>query len=375
MDYYAIDIFNPRVEKAMINLGIEEEELVLRVVEDFGGRDISNEIRQLRFNYFSRKQQELVRQIKSFIREDILHNREKGAKSQPKPRIVNEVLITSVIDDYDDEMVKTRNNYKKLVDKTYFDLRDTFNERKALEERLKAGEMNRNKAKSAVSKNRVKIEELKEKQRENFERIKQVESKNLRVAYRSIASASPKRFKFQNRLYGINYSRSRSESLCEPDIDAQISKIEEKMTKSTQLKQLTIQNKKNAASKMLERNQKKSKSTNGDINIVEKIQKLFQKNKTAEDRRYSYLKQQAENREKSKEKHEERLVKVQSRIKEQEELEYKKGKAIEKKMKISNSLLQKKHENWMKELELRSEMQRLKDEEALNNAQRKKRIM
>jgi hypothetical protein len=359
----------------MENLGIEESELEKHSIEDFGNRETSSEIRALRFNYFSRKQQELIRQIKSFVREDIIHNREKKAKSQPKSRYPKEVLLTSVVEDSDNEMRKTRNNYKKLVDKTYFDLRDTFNERKAIEERLKSGEKNKKKAQSAVSKARVKIEEFKEKQKENLEKIKKSELKCLKVIIRPTNSASPKRFRCQNRFYEMKPARSRSESLYESEIDEKISKYEEKMQKSTLLHQMTLQTKKNLASKMLERNSKKEKSLNQDLNIVEKIQKLVMKNKTAEDRRFSYLRQQAENREKNKEKHDERALKVQSKIREREEIEEKKGKAIERKMKISSSLLQKKHENWMKELEIRSEMQRLKDEEALNNAERKKRIL
>lgn len=44
-------------------------------------------------------------------------------------------------------------------------------------------------------------------------------------------------------------------------------------------------------------------------------------------------------------------------------------------MQASNSMLEKKYMNWKKELEIRNEIQRLKDLEAMTNAERKKRIM
>lgn len=53
----------------------------------------------------------------------------------------------------------------------------------------------------------------------------------------------------------------------------------------------------------------------------------------------------------------------------------KKAKDLEEKMQASNSMLEKKYMNWKKELEIRNEIQRLKDLEAMTNAERKKRIM
>lgn len=372
MDYYAIDISKPRILKAMENLGIAEEELVLKTQEDFGGKESSEEIRKLRFNYFERKQLELVRQIKSFVKDDILRFREKVLKSEKKDKPSTDLLITSLSDALEDSLMKTKTNFKKIVDKTYCDVRGAFTEKNAIDEKLRIGEKNRKKARSALSKNRSKIEELKLKQRENLKIIRESEKEKLRNYYRSACSASPKRFKSTNRFYET--SRSRSGSVQEIDIDEKISQYEEKMNKSKLLYELTIQRKKNAVSKLLERNNK-PKVPEQEDNLVEKISKLVVKNKTAEDRRYSHMKQMAEGREKNKEKQDERRQRAQTKLKEREIQEKNRGKEIEKKMKISNSLLQKKHKDWVKELELRSEMQRLKDEEALNNAERKKRIM
>ena len=76
-----------------------------------------------------------------------------------------------------------------------------------------------------------------------------------------------------------------------------------------------------------------------------------------------------------REKHDERKQRAQTKIREREIFDKEKVKAIEKRMKISSGLLEKKQINWNKELELRNEMQRLKDEEAMLNAERKRRIM
>ena len=374
MEYYAIDITKPRIQKAMENLGIAEEELVLKTQDDFGAKESNEEIRKLRFNYYERKQSELVRQIKSFVKEDILRFREKALRSERKDKPSTEVLITSLGDALEESLMKTKTNFRKIVDKTFYDVKGAFTEKNAIDEKLRAGEKNRKKAKSALSKNRSKNVELKEKQLENLKLIRESEKEKLRSYYRNTCSASPKRFKSTKGLYEESRSRSRSGSVQDIDIDEKIFQYEEKMNRSKLLYELTIQRKKNAVSKLLERT-KRPKILEQQNSLVEKISKLVVKNKTAEDRRYSHMKLMAETREKNKEKQDERRQRAQTKLKEREVQEKNRGKEIEKRMKISNSLLQKKHKNWAKELELRNEMQRLKDEEALNNAERKKRIM
>ena len=84
MDYYVLDVQKPRIQKAMLSLGIGTEELLEKTPDDFSGRDVKDEIRNLRYNFFIRKQQELIRQIKAFAKEDILKDFERNKQQKVK---------------------------------------------------------------------------------------------------------------------------------------------------------------------------------------------------------------------------------------------------------------------------------------------------
>ena len=101
----------------------------------------------------------------------------------------------------------------------------------------------------------------------------------------------------------------------------------------------------------------------------------MQKSKQAENRRLNLLQKQSENLSKQKQQSLERREKASKKIKEQEKLVIEKGKAIERRMEMLNKLLEQKHLNWAKNLEIRNEFQRLKDEEAFYNAERNRRIL
>jgi hypothetical protein len=153
-------------------------------------------------------------------------------------------------------------------------------------------------------------------------------------------------------------------------------KYEQKMSKSKQLHDLFTKNRKEAASKLLKRNKKPSFTTNNEEKeLTERLTKYVTKNKTAEIRRFEHKKQQNEHRFKLREKHDERRTRAQTRIKERDFSYSEKAKEIEKKLEVSNGIIEKKNFDWKKELEIKNELQRLKDEEALSNVERKKRVM
>ena len=347
MSSYVLDVTNPRIKKCMLSLGIDAEELIKKTSEDFNARDVSEEIKCLRYNFFIRKQQELVRQIKALVKEEILRGLER-VEQEKKPKVPSQdLMMTSVSFNTYDELEKTKLKHKEIVDKTFDEVKEAFNESKAIENKLKKGEIKREQAKSAMSRKREKLMELKEKQKENFQKIKVLEERNIHKFYRKYASTQRKEAS-RIKLAGSLLEKSRNNSLIfEFDITDRIQQYESKMNKSKELYDLSIKNKKQAASKLLERSARYTKlaQTNNDSQIIEKISKLVTKTKTAENRRYLFLKQQAEDREKSKEKQDERRTNAQKKFREKEIFSIKRAQAIEKKMKVSNNLLEQKHSN------------------------------
>ena len=311
-------------------------------------------------------------------KEEILREYEKSQVMKKNDCSHNEFLMTGLSFVDNDDFTKIINKNKEIIKKTVVDIEESFKEGKAIETRLKLGEEIRQKAKSELGQRRRKIAEVKEKQKQNYENLKILQEKSTRNYYRiHTALSSPRKIISRTRLMTSPQAHSRECSFTEFEISDRILKYEEKMNKSKLLHELVIRNKKQAASKLLERNEKFSKTieTNKEFEVVERISKLISKNKTAGNRRYLILKKQEENREKMREKHDERKQRAQTKIREREIFDKEKVKAIEKRMKISSGLLEKKQINWNKELELRNEMQRLKDEEAMLNAERKRRIM
>ena len=85
---YAIDITRPRTKLAMLALGIEPEELIVKTAEDFAGRNVNEDVKQLRFNYHTRKLKEIVRQINSSIKEETIKKIQSIRNASKSPQQV-----------------------------------------------------------------------------------------------------------------------------------------------------------------------------------------------------------------------------------------------------------------------------------------------
>lgn len=374
MSAYVIDVLNPRLEKAMLALGINSEELIRKNLGDFSGRNITENIRNLRFNFFMRKQVELVRQVKALAKEEILKEYERNQMAK-KNNQSNDLLLTAV--SFPDSQKKT-SKYDEIVNKTYLEVAGAFTEKKKIESKLKHGQEIREKAKSELSKKKMKILELKEKQQENFEKIKIFEEKYIQNYDRAQSSkSSPKKIWSRNKFIMPSQTHSRNNSACDLEIANEITKYEAKMQKSKELHEIGIKNKKQAMSKLLEKPDRLVKliDTNKETIELQRIFQLVSKSKVSESRRFKFIQKNAETRGKLREKLEERTRRAQSKLKEREIFDQKRAKTIERKMENSNSLMKEKHQNWLRELEVKNELQRLKDEESMLNAERKKRIM
>ena len=377
MDYYVLDVQKPRIQKAMLSLGIGTEELLEKTPDDFSGRDVKDEIRNLRYNFFIRKQQELIRQIKAFAKEDILKDFERNKQQKVKDS-ANAYFSFATATLTNKDTIQSANKYQNIVDRTYSEVAEAFTEKKALETKLKHGEEIREKARSEQSKRKMKITEFKEKQQQNYIKLKEIQERNIRNYDRAYSTRSSRRKNIsKNKFFEYLTSSSRNSSVAEIEVSSHIENYEKKMNKSKLIYDLGIKNKKQAASKLLERSEKLSKmlEANKETEEQQRVINLISKTQSAETRRYGFLKQQAEARAKLREKNDLRTQKAQCKLKEREILNKSRANNIEKKMKISSNLLEQKHSNWARELEIRNELQRLKDEEAMLNAERKKRIL
>lgn len=104
------------------------------------------------------------------------------------------------------------------------------------------------------------------------------------------------------------------------------------MSRSTILHELCKENKKQAASKLLQRNEKFSRHSEIlQQQLTDKLTKLIKKKKTLENRKFEHLKQQEQSRCLIKEKHEQKRTRAQSRIK---EIENEDNKKVDEKSKI-----------------------------------------
>ena len=146
------------------------------------------------------------------------------------------------------------------------------------------------------------------------------------------------------------------------------------MLRSQRLYEKCVQQKKDAASKLLEKSTFHRIEENPD-NEIDRITKMIEKRKKVEARRHSYMEELQEHRESLRQKHEERRSVALARVKREEKLTKDRNMAIERRMEASERLLKLNHEKLMKELELKNELSKLRDEEALLNAERKRRIM
>ena len=365
---YVIDVNRERVRKAMIALGIDESELQTKTEEEFISKGVSPDIRNLRYSFFLRKQQELVRQLKAHIREEYLRSTQQKSPihlSEPEERMVSP-------DSYNEMITKANKQHKKILLKHLENVKTNITETKAIEYKQKNGEKIRQSVRTSLSKQRVKMLEFKQKQQVNLE--KQKEAGPLQ-SFTGKLELSPGRFQHR-KTQSPRIRFKKLDKDIEEETQKKILDFEERMGKSKELNESFLQSRKEAALRLYERTIStfKNSQMNKDLEYAEKLVKIVEKSQQVELRRTNLMKTKTEKRVKQKEIEEVRRLKTLSKFTEHNKDLEKKQKDIEEKMHRSEHLLNQKQEQWVKELELRNELQRLRDEETLLNAERKKRV-
>ena len=374
---YVLDITHDRIKSAMQNLGIEAEELKVKSIEDFNDRNLSEEVKKLRYNFYNRKQQELVRHIRSTAREEIMRilAKKKQAEKMETDAVVECEYIETPVEE---ELEKVRKKNNQVISKYFTDVQDTLRDDEQLSSKLiRVGKLREN-MRTSVSRGRIKFKELKNKQQMNYEKtMKDKQSKSKNYSRADAGQYKPEKEARKKKLSWSPVSVSKGESIFESEISAKIKMYEEKMDKSKALYNTFLNNKKKNISKLLKKSLNNSKIAESfkQSDANEKLNRIIQKAHSAEKRRGYFLKSMTERRLRQQALHDGRRAKAQLILDEQKILEDKKVKELEDKMKRSQDMLTEKNNIWCRELELRNELQRLKDEEIMMNAERKKRIL
>ena len=371
---YILDINRELIKKALLCLGIESEELRRRNLESFQERGISEDIKHLRYNFFLRKQQELVRQIKAHIKEEILRS---IAKKQESDKNISDILEEfDSIDTQENKLEKVKQRYQVIINRYFTNTKECLLGNQELEYKLIQGKKIRETIKTSMSRQRMKMQELRIKQKENYENKAKFKLDNSVCISRDSQSQPPSK-SINRKMAGISpLSISKIDSYSELEISAKLKQYEEKMDKSKILYDNFMKNKKDAISRALERSVKSMKITEIEKNeeFNKKLSKIIEKSQSVEKRRDLFLKTQTENRIRQQIIKDGRRVKAKETFNEKERLQQLKIQELERKMEKSHNLLEEKNDKWCKELELRNELQRLKEDEILLNAERKKRI-
>ena len=355
-------------------LGIESDELLLKSIEDFAGRGVNAEVQQLRYSYYTRKLKEVIRQLNSYIREEAMRRMQNLGNSPNSPQqlfLTEEPMPEETVDEIAE--IKLREKHKII--ESLRETNDAIHNSIAIEKRLQMGRDAKERVQSELISKRMKLQKFKEKQLENISKIRRDQEKKARTYVAQHLTPRRDRVSSVDPTYQ-SYSRTLTDfHESDEEIDSKISQLDQKMQRSQRNYERYIQQKREAASKLLEKNASHIVNDRSSELDVERIYKMIEKQKQVEARRHSFVIEQQEHREELRVKHKRRRSVALERIKEEQQLEILRAQAIERRMEVSERILKQKHESWIKELELKNELSKLKDEEALLNAERKKRIM
>ena len=302
---YAIDITRPRTKLAMLALGVQPDELVLKTFENFAGRNISAEVQKLRFNYYTRKLKEVIRQMNSYIKEEAMRRMQTVGNSPNSPSQIF-LTQTSPVEEVVDEIAEIKVKEKNKIIGSLNSANNALSNSLAIEKRLQMGKEARERVQSEVIKNRMRLKKFKEKQMENLSKIKrQQEEKSKKYMAHAF---TPKKQKILSADVSFqSYSKTLSEfHESDDEIQSKISKYDEKMMRSQKNNEKYIQQKKQAASKLLEKNTNHANLNNSAELDVNRILKMVEKQKQVQARRNSFIEEQQEYRLEMRKKHEKR---------------------------------------------------------------------
>ena len=364
---YALDINNLRIKQAMHSLGIDKDELQLKSTSDFGGKNAHAEVKQLWFESYSKRLEETVRLIRNSLKQGSIRVNEEASLS-PTVRSGSECSVK----------IAGGNRKLFLSEKTKDILITALEEIK--EEFI--AEPCRERPRSLAHPRSLKasrLDQLKKNQQQNLDRIKNEEEVKVRKALndsfrftRAIQSARGNR-----DLRSLSNSRKRSldfsasGDIAEEEIANKLEKFENKLEKSRALHE-----------KQINMRREHAKSYQSTVNIEktplpqeEIIVRIIRRTSAASERKKEKHLKQREKWEKLRQANEKRVLKIQELEKEYRNHINEKEETLMKKLSTAERIIRNRKESIGKEIEMKIELQKIRDEEAFIKLRRAQKIM
>lgn len=374
---YALDMNNPRVEQALIELGIPRNELLVKTLEDFVEPRVEEEIAKLRFDFYERRLKDTVRKVKNEMR--TLRKRPEQQTSSYRPTL-------NLGSEEQGSIEQLRQRYAKALKSSYKEQKAKFSSKSTrnLKSSQSTADEYTNPKTAKTLTHRERFLERSKKLKAEYE--EQQETMRV-VMLKSMAEHTAKEMK--HRLSRIEKHRVKEEELAKrkENIDAMredfdyasdlkarqmLSSLEMKLAKSEETHQNAL---KETAEKAAISNSKVA-----EVYESQRLQRsnfshelLVMKHRKIEDARhrrtlnYKGKELDAKQKELKLQRHLEKLTFA----KQQEEL---KIIELQKKIDADNNTLFKRNQAWQHELKLRKELQRLRYNDLHIKVQRARRI-
>ena len=362
---YIVDINRGKVRQAIIALGINIDLLILKKQEDFEETDITDEIIQLRFDYYQRKQQELARMIK-----------EKIEKDRPVPRIncsnKPNTFLTQVQNNPEysiSQRSPEKNRHTKKILKSLKEIEKNLLDAVEIDRKNDHSREAKQKAQSLKSARKSTWETFRLKQAENIKQIQKSENLKWKKIHKP-HMMTPKLYRKKSEDVSLDISvrvNTENDSF-EEEIEDKLKKLEEKMRKSQIIHDQHLRKKQEAALKLLEKVPKRLQDSTFD-NTDELALKYISRHEASKERRENLITIINEKRLKVKSQFEKRVSSIKHSLKLQQNQTVKNSK-LQVRMAKSEMILQKKQEEWNKKLEIKNEIHRLREENVANESER-----
>lgn len=362
---YALDVNNQRVRAALEILGIDKEELLIKTKDEFGHKGAREEIKQLRYDYYSRRLDETAKSIKEAIK-----------SMATRAKVDNHKSFTACTEEgtsiptLSGESLNNRKNFlnEKNKDTLLIALEEIKNSLTTTDKKERPKSMIRPRTTKAP-----RFEHFKKTQQENLTRIKESEEKQARKAlsqtlklyHKSKTSAKAKDPKFLNTTLKKTLSVSNSDV----EINEKLHKYDEKIQKSRALHEKQILMKKESA-----RNQPSATKLET-LNNDELIFKIIERTRAVSERKNKKMEKIKEKWEKVKNLKEEKVQKLKQLEKEYKKTIHEKEEILEHKLNTAEKVINNRKASIGKEIEIKIEVQKLKDEDANIKVKRAHKMM
>ena len=362
---YALDITAPAVQEAMKRLGISASELRLRRRDSFADASQPEDVVRLRFTHYQRRLNNTVIQVR-LLSQKLEHGSHSidlpsPGRQSKEPKQSKDSLIVQ----------KQRN--KAVIQSLLEDFQKSKTGQESIDSRLMKVERLRKKRQLSLSPNTLKMKQFKEIQQRNFRDIRQAEIDAERAALHSPLHPSAS---LEENSPARRSSVNRSPENTDDALEA-LQRIEAKLARSTRKYEATLKSTRQQAAKDTQKiiDGRKQVLEQRNLESFEAIQSIIRKQKATEDRqaqaRQSHQRKIAQGRRLAEEKQ----ADIERQLQRFQAQQRAKIKAIEERLELSSQSVHDRRSALSLELRKKTELNRLRDEDAELNAQRNLRVL